>query len=514
MPCWSIYLSFVGRNFNDDMSSAFVTYDYTTFSMSGGRAFDRLEVEVEGVLTNLNFLSEQLGGVYSNEEIVAAAYTKWGEHFIDQIEGTFFIVIFDQEKRELLLYRDKMGVVPCYYFKTDHFFACSTSIQSLLQLDEVDRVLNVSALGSYISYGHVHSSETLIKGVSQLLPAHYLILNDEEFTITPYWSITSHYDYISEGRTREQHTFHLDQLQEDFNSGNSPTLLEQSETTGGNSFMKWIAEVDHPSIHALDYFEIFEQADLKTKNLAVMIGENEVWGKGKLYDSLEGLQSKKWLLSYPKNLRNFLSRWVNIPHKQSLGETYSQLIFQDYFDLDYLYPTYRRLYPIASLQKSLEVEFVDEVQGWARKTVVYQTEGFQFPYLSKLGLMELQTRGLNAQLPALYDAQRAFHQRVQLPYLEWKRLRYLLNLPDQHKTVLRKWYDSGSKNVVGLEMNWDKTEDGVQKLHQFAHRKVIKDPLRKDIINGFPRLTKEKRNQLNHSIIILEAWLQQNKIND
>ena len=90
-------------------------YDYHNFKSDDSLIKEFLIVRVEGRLFNIETLQNELDLISnSNEEIVAAAYTKWGKHFIDQIEGTFFIVIFDQEKRELLLYRDKIGVVPCY----------------------------------------------------------------------------------------------------------------------------------------------------------------------------------------------------------------------------------------------------------------------------------------------------------------------------------------------------------------------------------------------------------------
>jgi len=498
------------------MRQLIATYNYSIFTTQSGVECDHLSIDFEGSLTNLSDLQQRLDSTDDVSILIELAYLKWGHSFVDQLEGAFVIVLFDPEKRELLVFRDKMGIVPCYYYKTDHFFACSTSVKSLLELKEVERVSNKTAIGDYISYGYVQAPETLISGVKQLLPAHYLKLTDDELEIQSYWSATAHFDYTVEGRTQEQHAFHIQQLLEDITIEDQLPLSDNSNNSNFGSLKKWISEVDHPSVHSLDYFVCLENAKKNRKRSINLIGSEILWAEGELYDTLEGFQSKRWLLSYPKNLRSILSRWVNIPHKSALKETYSQLIQQDYFDLDYLYPTYQRLYPKAKLQKSLGLVFLDSAQLIARASVVFQNQGFEFPYLSKVGLMEFQTKIVNAKLPALYDASKQLEQSCQLPFLEWKRFRYFLNLPDEHKTALResKEFKIIREKSTPTELGFNIADIETKFLNEFAKRKYIQEPFETDLKNGFPRLTASKRNQLNKAIFILEAWFQENCINE
>ena len=72
-----------------------------------------------GEIYNFKTLKKQLNeynySTNSDTEVVIAAYLKWGLRFVDYIEGMFSIALYDAEKQQTYLIRDRFGKKPLYY---------------------------------------------------------------------------------------------------------------------------------------------------------------------------------------------------------------------------------------------------------------------------------------------------------------------------------------------------------------------------------------------------------------
>jgi len=492
------------------------TYNYQTFDSESAIQLNTIKLLFEGLITNLTDLQHRLDSNGDSTVIIALAYQKWGSTFINQLEGHFFITLFDEERRILLMYRDRFGVIPCYYYRTDHFFACSTEVKQLLQLPNFKRKIDREGLGDYLSYGYVHAPKTIVIGVSQLLPGHFLKLTDDEVSIHAYWSATYNFDYTIDGRTEEQHEFHINRIQDEIGQLNLFLEEKLSKLPSPENIMTLVGLVDHPTPFSFRYLLGRGQSIDQAESIASSVGHTTLWGEGPIYQVLESFQEYRWLLSYPKSLRRVISNWVDIPYKQELSATYQQLIQQDYYDLDYLYPTYNRLYPIAPLQQSIGGVIEDMQKEIAQSTVVYQTAGFAFPYLAKVGLLEMQSLVANAQLPALYQLTKNRTHGIRYPFLTPKLQRYLLHLPDEHKVTLRQKLklsiievDTPHSLLTALS-----EENRSELLANFQNRSFVNGQFKLDVEERFNRITQVKSEQLLESILLLELWLTENNIDE
>ena len=52
------------------------------------------------------------------EELIKAAYLKWGAEMGKRIYGSFAFALFDEEKDQLFCLRDPFGTKPFYYYET------------------------------------------------------------------------------------------------------------------------------------------------------------------------------------------------------------------------------------------------------------------------------------------------------------------------------------------------------------------------------------------------------------
>ena len=70
----------------------------------------------------------------SDTEIILEAFVHWGDDFINKLNGIFAFAIWDKNKNELKLFRDRIGIKPLYYYWVDNVFAFSSEIKGLTQL--------------------------------------------------------------------------------------------------------------------------------------------------------------------------------------------------------------------------------------------------------------------------------------------------------------------------------------------------------------------------------------------
>ena len=158
---------------------------------------NRLALVFNGAIYNYKELRTELigkGFSFNSEgdtEVVLKAYAAWGESFASRLHGMFAIAIWDGQKQQLVLVRDRFGIKPLYYSRDRHGFRFASNPQALLAAGNVDTGIDPVALHHHFSlHAVVPAPRTLLKGVRKLPPAHVMVLaadgSDREF---PYWQL-------------------------------------------------------------------------------------------------------------------------------------------------------------------------------------------------------------------------------------------------------------------------------------------------------------------------------------
>lgn len=110
----------------------------------------------------------------SDTEVVLHAYSKLGTDVFPKLRGMFALAIWDHEKRELILARDRFGIKPLYYHVSNQRLIFASELRALLATGAIPRKLSRAGLDSYLAYGSVAAPLTIVEGVQQLLPGHFL----------------------------------------------------------------------------------------------------------------------------------------------------------------------------------------------------------------------------------------------------------------------------------------------------------------------------------------------------
>jgi len=140
-----------------------------------------LSIVFNGCIYNHKALRAELEGFgyrfFSNgdTEVLLKAYHRWGEDFVQRLNGMFAFAIAERDSGRLLIGRDRLGIKPLYFSEGEGFFRFSSALPGLLAYDDIDKGLDATALNFYFTFHAVTPPPfTLIKGVRKLPPATLL----------------------------------------------------------------------------------------------------------------------------------------------------------------------------------------------------------------------------------------------------------------------------------------------------------------------------------------------------
>jgi len=158
-----------------------------------------LHLVFNGTIYNYKILREQLSqegySFFSNgdSEVIIKAYHKWGEDCVKYLQGMFAFAIWDNEKRELFVARDRIGIKPFYFSQTETAFRFASNIQALLAAKDIDTSIDAVALHNLFSlHAVIPAPRTIFNGVKKLRPAHYMVISEDgSVREQRYWSLNA-----------------------------------------------------------------------------------------------------------------------------------------------------------------------------------------------------------------------------------------------------------------------------------------------------------------------------------
>lgn len=121
----------------------------------------------------------------SDTEVVLNAYRHWGIRFVDRLRGMFALAIWDADREQLVLARDRFGKKPLFLARIDEAILFGSEIKALLPL--VEKRIEPAALEAYFAYRYVPGPMTFFKGIEKLPPGTVAVWKRGAYEIEPYW---------------------------------------------------------------------------------------------------------------------------------------------------------------------------------------------------------------------------------------------------------------------------------------------------------------------------------------
>ena len=126
----------------------------------------------------------------SDTEVIVHLYEQYGTGFVQHLNGQFAIALWDQNLRQLILCRDRAGVLPLFFSEQQGRLLFASEIKALLPVMGHTPALNPVALDQVMTFWSTVSDTTMFEGVRQLPPGEMLIAQDGLVRRQPYWDWT------------------------------------------------------------------------------------------------------------------------------------------------------------------------------------------------------------------------------------------------------------------------------------------------------------------------------------
>lgn len=158
----------------------------------------RFVIIFNGEIYNYKVLRDQLINsghnfkTASDTEVILHLYEEEGVDCLNKLNGMFAIAIYDTQKKELFLARDRLGKKPLYYCIDSDKFIFSSELKGLLSISEHKRPISKEALDLYFAFTFIPAPFTIFKGIQKLEAGCFLKINfNLNYEIKKYWHLNS-----------------------------------------------------------------------------------------------------------------------------------------------------------------------------------------------------------------------------------------------------------------------------------------------------------------------------------
>ena len=113
----------------------------------------------------------------TDSEVLLHLYEEKREKCLEDLNGMFAFVIWDEKQQKLFAARDRIGIKPFYYYYKDGVFLFGSEIKAILENPIVKREPDLEGISHYLTFACTPAPFTLFKNIKKLPSAHYLTLD-------------------------------------------------------------------------------------------------------------------------------------------------------------------------------------------------------------------------------------------------------------------------------------------------------------------------------------------------
>ncbi len=155
--------------------------DSSVWVVFNGEIFNYLELRADLARAGHRFYTG------SDTEVIVHLYEQHRERFVEHLNGQFAIALWDQNRRRLILARDRAGIRPLFHTRVGGRLLFASEAKALFALPEVPRTLKPSAVGEVMTYWSTLSPDTVFQDIHSLPPGHVLVVEPGREQLTKYW---------------------------------------------------------------------------------------------------------------------------------------------------------------------------------------------------------------------------------------------------------------------------------------------------------------------------------------
>lgn len=478
-----------------DLSSAGHQPMFSSFGkhtiVFNGEMYNYREVKLH--LADFNFKTA------TDTEVILAAWKKWGVDCLHHFNGMFGFALWDEERNELFVVRDRLGIKPIYYSQSKERILFSSEMRGILASGLVDRKIDDQSLEEYIRYQVVHAPSTILRDVKMLLPGHYMRVSKAGVEIVRWWkpeaiektvpgtyantcaevkklftaaierrliadvpfgaflsggidstAVTGVMSQVAGARIK---TFNVSFDNSEFSESVYARMVAKKFNTHHHEIVLTpqhfldklpvaLNAMDHPSGDGPNTYVVSEA----TKNAGITmalsgLGGDELFAGYDIFKRAWDLNQKKWIGGIPKFMRSAGGKVLKAVKPGVASDKIADVLAADKIDFESFYPKSREVY-----NTEIVASLIGRETGWRFPSLdtVYGMNEFNRDthFLSHVSLAEITTYMQNTLLRDTDQMSMAHALEVRVPFLDYELVNYVLNVTDEHK------YPSSPKKLL------------------------------------------------------------------
>lgn len=452
----------------------------------------RYRIIFNGEIYNFPEIKARISGYQfkskGDTEVLLAAYITWGPACLDLCKGMFAFAIWDSEKQELFIARDRFGVKPLYYFHDNEHFLFASEIRALLASGVIPRGINRMAIAGFLHYQSVVGNETMVEGIRSLPAGTYMTVSKEGLKRQQYWKIVQpmpDFDFENRNKVRKRIYELLLRSVEIRMISDVPLGAFLSGGIDSSAIVGLMAEVSDQSVNTFTVG--FEEKEFDESSFAKIVAKkfnthhqqvllkpgsflNELLPALNAMDSpsgdgvnsyvvskamrdngiavaLSGIGGDELFAGYPifrnyMQLMNFRSVWKPIkPLRHFFAEVianrngktgrYIQLLKSSDADIAAFYPAFRQIVSPSMLSDCTNLTY-DYLAG-IEDLVKLDGDLHDLPLLSQVSVAEYLGYTQHTLLKDMDQMSMARSLEVREPYFDHELIEFVLHVPDRQK---------------------------------------------------------------------------------
>jgi asparagine synthase (glutamine-hydrolysing) len=126
---------------------------------------------------------------HTDTEAIVHLYEEYKESCVTKLNGMFSFALWDDNKKLLMIARDRLGEKPLYYSSINGKIIFGSEIKCILQSEDYSKEIDYESLDSYFTYLYIPAPRTIFKDIKKLLPGHIMLLQNNNIKIFKYWEV-------------------------------------------------------------------------------------------------------------------------------------------------------------------------------------------------------------------------------------------------------------------------------------------------------------------------------------
>jgi asparagine synthase (glutamine-hydrolysing) len=126
----------------------------------------------------------------SDTEVILHLMEEGGASALESLRGMFAFALFDRERRELLLMRDRLGIKPLFWTRTEQGLAFASEPKALRPF-AAGGTPSPARIAELLAFRLVAEHECLLPGIRTLQPGERLLCDGRELRVERWWRAPS-----------------------------------------------------------------------------------------------------------------------------------------------------------------------------------------------------------------------------------------------------------------------------------------------------------------------------------